>query len=82
MEHQDWICSVKWVQTTPGEGAWHWTMWLVGDTPGEVVDKPKLEKLAEGVAFWKITVYWKVWRACRKNGLTFRPNVRGTIEDD
>lgn len=75
--HQDWICSVKWVQANYTNGAWFWTMWFVDE--GEN-DEPKLTKVAEGVALNKLGVYWRVWRQCRKHGLRFRPNVRGTIE--
>jgi hypothetical protein len=71
-KNQDWICTVKWVQATPSDGAWLWTMHLVHDgVPGW---------LAEGVAFTKLGVYWSVWRQCRKHGLRYRPNVRGVIK--
>lgn len=82
--NQDWVCTLKWVQAGPVEGAWSWTLYLVDEVEGERI--PKLNSLASGIAFWKLGVYWKVWRACRKHGLRFRPWpwsktwVSGTIE--
>jgi len=75
--HQDWICSVKWVQATPAEGAWLWTLWQVDAVEGQ--DEPKLTKLEDGVTLTKLGVYWNVWRECRKRGFRFRPNIRGKI---
>lgn len=73
---QDWICTVKWIQATPTDGAWLWKIFLIIEAKGE----PELVKVEEGTAFNKLSVYWKAWRACRKHGLRFRPNVRGKIE--
>ena len=73
--NQDWICTSKWVQATPSDGLWVWTLWQVDEVEG----KPKLTKLHEGTAFNKLSVYWQVWRQCRQRGFRFRPNVRGTF---
>lgn len=71
---EDWICTVTWVAASPGEGMWWWKLHLIHDgIPGVIVS---------GHAFTKLGVYWKVWRACRKYGLSFRPNVRGEIPND
>lgn len=74
---KEWICVVEWVQATPGEGAYSWTMYQITETKHA---KPNLIKLASGIAFWKLEIYWKVWRECRKRGMRFRPNVRGKID--
>lgn len=75
---KEWICVVEWIQATAAEGAYSWTMYEILT----VKDGPELSKLASGIAFWKLGVYWKVWRECRRRGLRFRPNVRGTIEPE
>lgn len=78
---QDWICTAKWVQATPSDGAWLWKVFLVIDTNKgiEREKEPELVKVEEGMAFTKLGVYWKVWRVCRKHKLRFRPNVRGNF---
>lgn len=80
-ERDDWICVVRWVQATPADGAYMWTMWLID--PSGNVRKPNL---TGGVAFWKLGVYWKVWRACRKHNLRFKPWSKtwqsGSLEDE
>jgi hypothetical protein len=85
MTRQDWVCSVKWVQATPTTGGWYWKLWLVKDDKPQGQKQPDdtilLKPLAEGVATTKLGVYWQVFWACRKNGLRFRPNVRGTIPE-
>lgn len=70
---KEWVCTIEWIQATPSDGAWSWRVYRIED--GKLCDK----SLAEGIAFWKLGVYYKVWRVCRQHGLRFRPNVRGTI---
>ena len=70
---KEWICVIEWVQATPSDGAWWWRMYCIEN------DKLNDEPLASGIAFWKLGVYFKVARECRKHGLRFRPNVRGKI---
>ena len=65
---QDWICTVRWVEATPSDGMWFWTLSLVA---GE--EKLELVKLEEGATMYKLGVYWNVWQACRKHNLRFRP---------
>lgn len=76
-EAQDWICTVKWVQGTPSYGGWIWTVYLVHDNGPD--------ELESGAALNKLSVYWKVWRVCRKHGLKFRPWSKtwrsGTLPD-
>lgn len=73
---KEWICVVEWVQATAAEGAYSWTMYEILEGSDE---QPNLSKMASGIAFWKLGVYYRVWRECRKRGMRFRPNVRGTI---
>jgi hypothetical protein len=73
---QDWIVTVKWIEATPCEGMWSWTLWLVDD------GKPRQPAAREGMAFTRPGVYWAVWRECRRRGLRFRPNVRGTLPQE
>lgn len=76
---QDWICTIKWVQATPSYGGWIWDVYLVKEDT-------KLERIAGGAALNKLSIYWKVWRVCRKHGLRFRPwsNTwrRGTLPEE
>lgn len=78
--HQDWICVVKPVFVPEG-GAYFWTMYLVDPPFPHEDQEPHLTKIADGVAMYKLGVYWQVFKACRKNGLRFRPNVSGTIPE-
>lgn len=61
---QDWVCVVEWIQAGD-QGAYLWDVYLLHD------DGP--EKIESGTAFWRITVYIKVWTVCRRRGLKFRP---------
>lgn len=78
--NQDWVCTVEWVEATPSEGMWFWTLSLV---TGE--EKLKLLKLEEGATVSKLGVYWNCWKACRKHNLKFRPWgktwISGTIPE-
>lgn len=71
VERPEWVCTYEWVQATPIEGAWFWTLYLIHDDV--------LGKLEEGVAFSRLGIYWQVWRLCRKHGLGFHINIRGEI---
>lgn len=67
---EDWVCSYEWNQATMSDGLWVWRVYLI--ERGED-DEPKLTKLVSGTAFTRLSVYWQVWRQCRKHGLRFRP---------
>jgi hypothetical protein len=80
---QDWVCAMEWDQATLSDGLWVWRLYLV-KPDGE--GKPSLTKLVSGTAFTRLSVYWQVWRQCRKHNLRFRPWSQawrsGRIKDD
>lgn len=81
---KEWVCVVEWVQATPTVGGYLWKLLLLDDGNPPVKrdsDTIILTQLAEGVASTKIGVYWQCFKACRKNGLRFRPNIQGSIPE-